>query len=177
MNARQDGAVGYGFSTVFGARGRIGRVQFGVSVVYQTILSAAVGALMVIFVGGPMLSGAAGFEDISSLIAFALVGLIAELATTSLLFFSVRARLNDIGISNWWTVPMAVPTLVWIAGATLFDGLTAEVMQSIGGFSSTVMLGLLFAWPGTEGVNPYGPPPRSPSTGALRAGGRPPALT
>ena len=105
------------------------------------------------------------------------MGLIAELATTSLLFFSVRARLNDIGISNWWTLPMAIPTLVWMAGATLFDGLTAEVMQSIGGFGSTVMLGLLFVWPGTEGTNTYGPPPRSPDTGALQARKRPPALT
>ena len=59
MNSRKNGALGYGFSAVFGAQGRIGRVQFGVSVVYQTILSAVFGAMMVIFVGGPMMSGAA----------------------------------------------------------------------------------------------------------------------
>lgn len=175
-NTRQGGAIGYGFSAVFGVQGRIGRVQFGVSIVYQTLLSAAVGALMVIFVGGPMLSGSTGLEDISSLVAFTLVGLVAELATTSLLFFSVRARLNDIGISNWWTMPMAVPTLVWLTGAAFFDGLTAEVMQSIGGFGSTSMLVLLFAWPGTEGANAYGAPPRSPRAGGLLTQ-RPPALS
>lgn len=169
----REGAAGYGFMAVFGAHGRIGRVQFAVSVVYQTLLSSLVAALMMIFVGGPMISAAV--EDITSVVVFALISFVAELATTSLLFFSVRARLNDIGVSNWWTIPMAVPTLVWLAGATLYEGLAADVIQSIGAVTSLAMLGILFAWRGTDGPNAYGAPPRSPAT-ALQLAKRPPAL-
>ncbi|MGY3581832.1 uncharacterized membrane protein YhaH (DUF805 family) [Bradyrhizobium sp. USDA 4341] len=170
------GAVGYGLAAVFGAQGRIGRVQFGLSVIYQSIISAIVGGLILIFVGGPMITGGAGMDDITGIVAFALIGLVAELATTSLLFFSVRARLNDIGVSNWWTIPMSVPSLVWLAGGLMYSGLTADVIQSLGAFGSIAVLVALIAYPGTQGTNAYGDPPRSPTFGALQPGNRPPAL-
>jgi uncharacterized membrane protein YhaH (DUF805 family) len=168
------GALGYGVAAVFGTQGRIGRIQFGVSVVYQTFLSAIVAVPMVIV--GPMMAAGGDFGDITGVVAFALIGLVAELAITSLLFFSVRARLNDIGISNWWTIPMSVPTLAWLAGSLMYAGLAADVIQTVAALGSVGMVGFLLGWPGTKGPNAYGDPPRTPDLRTLQSGQRPPAL-
>jgi uncharacterized membrane protein YhaH (DUF805 family) len=169
----RQGALGYGPAAVFGTQGRIGRIQFGVSV-YQTFLSAIVAVPMVLV--GPMMIAGGDFGDITGVVAFALIGLVAELATTSLLFFSVRARLNDIGISNWWTMPMSIPTLAWLAGSFMYSGLTADVIQSTAAFGSIGMVGFLIGWPGTKGPNAYGEPPRTPDLRVLQSDHQPPAL-
>lgn len=171
----------YSPTVIFGFRGRIGRRQFALSMAYQALLTLAVTALLLAFGGARLaesladgLSGDMASLDLRGLAGPIIFTVSAQTALSVLTFTSMRARLHDINISAWWTVPMSLPSLAAIAGALFYDGVNADVLQAIGIYVSVLFVVVLGLLPGTTGVNTYGPPPRdcAAATG-LQAGGRP----
>lgn len=153
--------------TIFGFHGRIGRRQFVLSMTYQVLMTLAVTAFLIAFGGarlaGSLADGLAG--DVTTLDVSGLVGpivftVIAQTALSVLTFTSMRARLHDINMSAWWTIPMSLPSLAALAGALLYTGVNADVLQAIGIYVSVLFVVVLGLLPGTVGGNAYGPPPR-----------------
>jgi uncharacterized membrane protein YhaH (DUF805 family) len=96
-------------------------------------------------------------RGLSAPIAFAIA---AQTALSVLTLTSMRARLHDIGMSVWWSIPISLPSLAAFAGATLYAGVNADVLQAIGIDVTLLFVTLLAMLPGTSGDNSYGPPPR-----------------
>ena len=89
---------------------------------------------------------------------------VAGLAVLALGFFPITPllvkRLHDFGASGWWLLPAAAPEIansgaltLGLAGSPL--GTAIEYLSYAGGAG----LALIATWPGTLGVNRYGPAP------------------
>jgi uncharacterized membrane protein YhaH (DUF805 family) len=153
--------------TIFGFRGRIGRRQFALSITYQVLMTLAVTAFPLAFGGARLagtladaLAGDVTTLDLSGLVGPIIFTLAAQTGLSVLTFTSMRARLHDINMSAWWTIPMSLPSLAALAGALLYTGTNADVLQAIGIYVSVLFVVVLGLLPGTVGVNAYGPPPR-----------------
>jgi uncharacterized membrane protein YhaH (DUF805 family) len=156
----------FSLGALFGFHGRIGRRQFALSMAYQAALTLTVAAIPVVMAGArfaqSIADGMAG--DLTTLDIQGLVGpiafiVIAQTALSVLTFTSMRARLHDIGMSAWWTIPMCLPSLVAFGGTLLYTGVNADMLQAIGIYVTVLFVGLLAILPGTRGDNSYGPPP------------------
>lgn len=157
--------VSYAPAVVFGFRGRIGRRQFAVSALYQGILTLAMAFALIAMAGSELAESLAeasagdpasfDFRAHAGAIAFAVV---AQSAISVLTLTSARARLNDLGLSVWWTAPMSIPSLAAAAAPFLPSGI-GDIASAGGLFATVVMVAPLFAVPGAGGANAYGPPP------------------
>ena len=158
--------VSYAPAVVFGLRGRIGRRQFAVSALYQGFLSVVLTAGVLAGCGGPLVEGLAEARlagswlpaDPALLVPVALLTVL-QVALSTFTFTAIRARLHDLSMSTWWTVPMSVPTLVWLAGEFLPLGGTSDAFSNIGTYGSILLAAPLFLAPGKAEANAYGPPP------------------
>lgn len=163
----------YAARTVFGFDGRIGRRQFALSVVYQVGLTLVVSAVFFAFAGAKLaealadqLAGAptsVNLRDLYGEIAFVAI---AQTALSVLTLTTMRARLHDIEMSVWWTVPISLPSFVVFVGPLFYTGVNAAVFQAIGISVTLLFLALLALLPGMSGDNVYGPPPRLAPVGA-----------
>lgn len=157
----------------FGLRGRIGRRQFAASALYQAILSAVLAGVVMAAFGGPLVEGLADAQISGSwlpsdpallLPVTVLAG--SQVALSTLTFTAIRARLNDLSLSSWWTVPMSLPSLLWLAGEFLPLGEAGGALSTVGAVGQVLVALPLFAFPGTAGGNAYGPPPTTRRAGA-----------
>jgi uncharacterized membrane protein YhaH (DUF805 family) len=174
-------AASYSLAATFGLRGRIGRRQFAVSTLYQGTLSAALAAAVLALFGGPLVEGLADAQLAGSMLpgdpallfpVLLLTG--SQVALSTFTFTAIRARLHDLSFSSGWTVPMSIPSLIWLAGEFLPLGGIGNTLSTAGAWGQMVLVAPLFAVPGTAGANPYGPPPltRPPAAASAVSAGR-----
>lgn len=116
---------------IFAMSGRIGRIRYlAYSTIYNFITFAVVGILAAILIPMMVASSDGGADP-----AMAFLALIIYVPVIAVFFIVVRRRLHDLDKSGWWSLLLLVP------------------------IANLLMALYLLFWPGTIGVNRFGPPP------------------